>query len=77
MINNDGVIRPMVDLKIEKKCLCQTLEMEMISASALLAAKTLLDDKNSDYVLGFINGYVHCLNLGESFDFIKNKDQGV
>jgi len=78
MNNNDDIFRLKAELRPRRKSLCKVLEVEMEGASALMEAETLLDSKNSDYVLGFVNGFNHCLKLGERFDVINSvKDQGL
>jgi hypothetical protein len=61
------------DIRPGQERLCNVLEVEMAGASALMEAETFLDNKNSDYVLGFLSGYAHCLKLGESLDAISYK----
>jgi hypothetical protein len=71
MKNKDDISRHEAALKPGEERLCNVLEVEMVGASALMEAETLLDTKNSDYVLGFLNGFAHCLKLGERFDAIN------
>ena len=78
MKNRDNGYKPEAELKLKQPGLCKVLEMEMEGASALMEAETLLDTKNADYVQGFLNGFAHCLKLGERFDVINNrKDKGL
>jgi len=73
MKNQDDISRQTADLKPGQERLCKVLEVEMAGASALMEAETLLDSKNTDFVLGFLSGYAHCLKLGENLDAINNK----
>jgi len=73
MMNKDDISRLEAELRPGDERLCKDLEVEMAGASALMEAEILLDSKNSDYVLGFLSGYAHCLKLGENLDAISNK----
>lgn len=59
----------------EERPLCQTLEVEMIGASALMEAEELLDREGPDYFRGFLQGYAHCLKLVDKFDAINNDEE--
>jgi hypothetical protein len=59
----------------EQRTLCKTLVVEMIGASALMEAEERLDREGPDYFRGFIQGYFHCLELGEKFDAISDDDE--
>lgn len=72
MKNNDDILRD-AELGPNQNGLCMDLEAEMTGASALMEAETLLDSKNSDYVLGFLNGFSHCLKLSERLDVINSE----
>jgi hypothetical protein len=73
MKNKDDISRQEAELGLGQVNTCKDLEVEMTGASALMEAEMLLDSKNSDYVLGFLRGYAHCLQLGERFDAISRK----
>ena len=74
----DDICRSKVELRLKQKSLCKAVEVEMVGASALMEAESLLDGKSPDYVLGYLDGFVHCLKLGERFDVINNeKDPGL
>ena len=73
MKNRDDITRHEAESRPGDDRLCNVLEVEMAGASALMEAETFLDNKNSDYVLGFLSGYAHCLKLGESLDAISYK----
>jgi hypothetical protein len=51
--------------------------MEIVGASALMEAETLLDSKSADYTAGFLNGFAHCLELSELFDVINNEKDKI
>jgi len=76
MRNKDDIYRAETELRLKQESLCKVLEVEMVGASALMEAETLLDSKNSDYVQGFLSGFAHCLKLGECFDVINNEKDG-
>ena len=61
-------------MDIRHQQLRQALELEIVSASALMEAKELLDREGSDYFRGFIEGYSHCLKLSELFDEISSEE---
>ena len=71
MNNKDDIFRSEAELRLNQGSLCKDLEVEMAGASALMEAETLLDSKGSDYILGFLNGFAHCLKLSERFDVIN------
>ena len=73
MKNKDNGFRQQAELRPGQVDICKDLEVEMTGASALMEAETLLDSKNSDYVLGFLKGFAHCMKLGERFDAISKK----
>jgi hypothetical protein len=76
MMNKDDIYRSEAGGRRQQGHLCKAVEVEIAGASALMEAETLLDSKSSEYTLGFLNGYAHCLKLGERFDVInsgKNK----
>jgi hypothetical protein len=78
MRNNNDICRSEVELKLEQESLGKAVEVEMAGASALMDAEILLDSKSSDYFLGFLNGFAHCLRLGERIDVINSgKDEGL
>jgi len=77
MINKDDIYRSEAELMPKRRSLCKSVEMEIVGASALMEAETLLDSKSSDYALGFLNGFAHCLKLGERFDVINYKKDGI
>jgi hypothetical protein len=78
MKNNNDICRPESELRPNQELLCKALEVEMAGASALMDAEILLDSKSSDYFLGFLNGFAHCLRLSESIDVINSgKDEGL
>ena len=70
-----GTCRPEAKLRLQQESLCKAVEAQMAGASALLEAETLLDSKGSDYILGFLGGLAHCLQLGELFD-ASNSEEG-
>ncbi len=72
MMNKDDICRSEPELRLKQENLCKDVEVEMAGASALMEAETLLDSKSSDYTLGFLNGFAHCLKLGERFDVINS-----
>ncbi len=61
-------------MKIQQRPLCKNLEAEMINASALMEAKDLLDGECPSYVRGFLEGYYHCLKLGDKLDAISEDE---
>jgi hypothetical protein len=73
MKNKENIYRSEAEVKLKQEGLCKALEVEMAGASALMEAETLLDSKSSDYVLGFLNGFAHCLKLGERLDVINGE----
>ena len=76
MMNKDDNYRSKVEMILKKASLSKAVEMEIVGASALMEAETLLDSKSTDYTVGFLNGFAHCLELGEFFDVVNNgKDQ--
>jgi hypothetical protein len=78
MNNKDDIYRPEAESRLNQEYLCKALEVEMAGASALMEAEALLDSKSSDYVLGFLNGFAHCLKLSEGIDVINSeKDEGL
>ena len=77
MMNKDDNYRSKVEMTLKKGSLSKAVEMEIVGASALMEAETLLDSKSSDYALGFLNGFAHCLKLGERFDVINYKKDGI
>jgi hypothetical protein len=78
MRNNNDICRSEAELKLEQESLCKAVEVEMAGASALMDAEILLDSKSSDYFLGFLNGFAHCLRLSERIDVINSgKDEGL
>lgn len=78
MRNKDDIYRPEAEPRLNPEYLCKVLEVEMTGASALMEAETLLDSKSSDYFLGFLNGYAHCLKLGECIDALNSEeDEGL
>ena len=46
----------------------------MINASALMEAKDLLDRESPNFVRGFLEGYYHCLKLGDQLDAINDDE---
>ena len=70
----DNSYRSKVELRLKQESLNKAIEVEMAGASALMEAETLLDSKSSDYTLGFLNGYAHCLKLADEFDSIRNDE---
>jgi hypothetical protein len=58
----------------KKVYLCDAVKAEMIGASALLEAETLLAQESDDFLRGFLRGYDHCLKLVESYETIKISD---
>ncbi|OGN91042.1 MAG: hypothetical protein A2158_07220 [Chloroflexi bacterium RBG_13_46_14] len=72
MMNKDDIYKTITELRLKQESLCKAVEVEIAGASALMEAETLLDSKSSDYTLGFLNGFAHCLKLGERFDFINS-----
>jgi hypothetical protein len=77
MMNKDDSYRPKAGLRLKQGSLCKAVEMEIIGASALMEAEALLDSKSSDYTMGFLHGYAHCLKLGERFDVINGGNNKV
>jgi len=65
MMNKDNISRSEVEMILKKGSLSKAVEMEIVGASALMEAETLLDSKSTDYTVGFLNGFSHCLKLGE------------
>ena len=70
----DDICRSKVELRLKQKSLCKAVEVEMVGASALMEAESLLDGKSLDYVLGYLDGFAHCLKLAESLDVISIED---
>ena len=73
MRNEDNSCRPEAEARLKQESLYKAVEVEIVGASALLEAETLLDSKSSDYTLGFLKGFAHCLKLGERFDVINSE----
>lgn len=61
-------------MKIQQRPLCKNLEAELISGSALMEAKELFDHECPSYVRGFLEGYYHCLKLGDKLDAISEDE---
>jgi hypothetical protein len=62
-------------MELEQNALSKIIEVELISASALMEAEDLLDRESPDYFRGFLQGYAHCLKLSDCFDAINNRDE--
>ena len=77
MMNKDDNYRSKVEMILKKGSLSKAVEMEIVGASALMEAETLLDSKSADYTMGFLNGFDHCLKLGELFDVINNEKDKI
>ena len=77
MMNKDDNYRAKVEMILKKASLSKAVEMEIVGASALMEAETLLDSKSADYTMGFLNGFDHCLKLGELFDVINNEKDKI
>jgi hypothetical protein len=76
-MNKDDNYRSKVEMILKKGSLSRAVEMEIVGASALMEAETLLDSKSADYTMGFLNGFDHCLKLGELFDVINNEKDKI
>ena len=76
-MNKDNISRSEVEMILKKGSLSKAVEMEIVGASALMEAETLLDSKSTDYTVGFLNGFSHCLKLGELFDVINNEKDKI
>jgi len=76
-MNKDDNYRSKVEMILKKGILSRAVEMEIVGASALMEAETLLDSKSADYTMGFLNGFDHCLKLGELFDVINNEKDKI
>lgn len=63
-------------MKLQQKPLCKNLEAEMINASALMEAKDILDREGPSFARGFLEGYYHCLKLGDKLDAIREDELG-
>jgi hypothetical protein len=61
-------------VKIQQRLLCKSLEAEMVNGSALMEAKELFDHECPSYVRGFLEGYYHCLKLGDKLDAISEEE---
>ena len=59
----------------EQAILYKGIEADMINASALMEAESLLDRENQDYFRGFLQGYAHCLKLAESLDALHQDEE--
>jgi len=66
MRNKDSISKTEAEMK-------HSVEVEIAGASALMEAEALLESKNTDYVLGFLKGFAHCLELIERFDAINKE----
>ena len=74
MENKESASKSEAEIKLKPESLQKSIEVEMAGASALMEADAILENKSSDYVLGFLKGFAHCLELIERFDAI-NKEQ--
>ena len=61
-------------MKLQQKLLCKNLEAEMANASALMEAKDKLERESPNFVRGFLEGYYHCLKLGDQLDAINDDE---
>ena len=69
----DNSYRLKVELRLKQESLNKAIEVEMAGASALMEAEMFLDSKSHQFVMGYLEGFAHCLKLGESFDVINGE----
>ena len=62
-------------MDLKQRPLCNTLEAEIVGASAFMEAEEMLDREGPDYFRGFIKGYSHCLKLSEELDAISSEEE--